>query len=195
MPEPSGAQWCARFPGSASVNDLLPEFRANVNAFLAALHQAGAAIAVSATFRPPERAYLMHWAFGIATGLPPYMCRPIDQPNTPIDPATVPALAGVDIDWTHGGNLAAARIAAQQMVTTYGLAYPAALASNHTVKRAIDMTITWQGVLGIADANGQQRAIASQPRSGMNPELWAVGKTFGVLKLPSDKPHWSDDGH
>jgi hypothetical protein len=37
--------------------------------------------------------------------------------------------------------------------------------------------------------------IASGPRDGSNPELIKVGATFGVMKLVSDPPHWSDDGH
>ena len=28
-----------------------------------------------------------------------------------------------------------------------------------------------------------------------NPALIEAGKSFGVIKLVSDPPHWSDDGH
>src|ERR1051325_10670200 len=112
MAEPSGAQWCQRFPGSNKTSDLIPDFRDRVDAFLSVLKNADAAVRVSATFRPPERAYLMHWAWGIANGFPQDMCRPQDRPGVPIDPASVPPMAGVAIDWTHGGSLAAARSAA-----------------------------------------------------------------------------------
>ena len=57
------------------------------------------------------------------------------------------------------------------------------------------MTISWQGTLTITDFDGVTRKIASSPRNGSNPELIQVGKTFGVIKLVSDPPHWSDDGH
>jgi hypothetical protein len=77
----------------------------------------------------------------------------------------------------------------------YEIQFPAALVSRHTQRRAIDMTIGWQGTLKITDFDGVAHSIASSPRDGSNPELIAVGKTFGVIKLPSDPPHWSDDGH
>jgi hypothetical protein len=57
------------------------------------------------------------------------------------------------------------------------------------------MTISWGGTLNIRDFNGKVHAIASGPRNGSNPDLIAVGATFGVIKLVTDPPHWSDDGH
>jgi hypothetical protein len=181
MSEPSGAQWCARFPGSKSIDDLLPDFRDKVRAFLSRLTDAGANVRVSATFRPPERAYLMHYACMVG--------------KSGQDPAAVPAMAGVDIDWSHGGDLSTAKQAAKAMMAGYGIAFPAALVSRHTQHRAIDMTIGWRGTLTITDFDGKAHAIASAPRTGSNAELIGVGRTFGVIKLVSDPPHWSDDGH
>ena len=57
------------------------------------------------------------------------------------------------------------------------------------------MTIGWQGTPNIRDFNGQRHAISCCPQNGSNPELIAVGATYGVFKLVSDPPHWSDDGH
>ncbi|MND07346.1 hypothetical protein D3C83_292530 [compost metagenome] len=57
------------------------------------------------------------------------------------------------------------------------------------------MTIGWQGTLKIIDFDGVEHKISTAPRNGSNPQLIAVGKTFGVIKLVSDPPHWSDDGH
>jgi hypothetical protein len=57
------------------------------------------------------------------------------------------------------------------------------------------MTIGWQGTLAVMDFDGRMHRIASGPRNGSNPDLIAVGRSFGVVKLPSDPPHWSDDGH
>jgi len=81
------------------------------------------------------------------------------------------------------------------MMAGYQIQFPAALESRHTQRRAIDMTIGWQGTLNIRDFNGQTHAISSSPRNGSNPDLIKVGATFGVIKLASDPPHWSDDGH
>lgn len=82
------------------------------------------------------------------------------------DPALVPAHEGIDITWTRAG--------AAEMVEGYGLAYQPSLTSRHIQRRAIDMTIT--GWTGTASA------------------LHALGASYGVHKLVSDLPHWSDDG-
>lgn len=180
MSQPSGAAWVEQFQTSKSVADLLPDFAAGVNAFLATLRAAGATVTINATYRPPERAYLMHWCCMIASGH---------------DPETVPPMAGVDIDWTHGGDTAAARAGAEAMANAYDISYPAALVSRHTQRRAIDMTIGWFERLVLKDNDGKSWSLDVAPRNGANPSLWAIGKTFGVIKLPSDPPHWSDDGH
>jgi hypothetical protein len=180
MAELSGPQWCARFPGSAKTGDLLPDFRDRVDAFISAMQSAAASVRVSATFRPPERAYLMHWCCMIA--------------DSGQDPAAVPAMAGVNIRWAHT-SLANSKAAAAAMKKQYAIKFPAALVSRHTQRRAVDMTIGWQGTLAIRDFDGKLHHITSAPRDGSNPELMAVGATFGVIKLPTDPPHWSDDGH
>ena len=181
MSEASGPQWCARFPASTALDDLLPPFADRVRAFVSRLERAGAQVTVQATFRPPERAWLMHW------------CCMVGQSGQ--DPDQVPVLSGVAIDWTHGGDHVAARTAARRMMARYDIAFPAALVSRHTQRRAIDMTIRWQGSLRITDFDGRTRVIARPPRTGSNPQLAQVGASFGVLKLAKDPPHWSDDGH
>ncbi|MBI3677689.1 MAG: peptidoglycan-binding domain-containing protein [Proteobacteria bacterium] len=186
MSEPSGPQWCSRFPGSAATADLTPDFRDRVEAFLSQLKHAGASVSISATYRPPERAYLMHWCWMIA--------------REGVDPAGVPPMQGVAIAWLHKSSssapdIAASRSAAAQMVSTYDLRFEPSLTSRHTQRRAIDMTIGWSGTLTIRDFNAELRKIASLPRDGSNAELIDVGASFGVIKLVSDPPHWSDDGH
>ena len=111
MAELSGSQWCARFPGSRSVNDLAVPFRNSVVAFLSALHAADppATVVVNATLRPPQRAYLMHYAWLIAHGQ--------------IRPGAVPPVDGVDIIWDHPDAISAA----QAMVDTYRMAFVGAL--------------------------------------------------------------------
>ncbi len=178
--EKSGAQWVARFPTSRSVDDLSDDFRPKVEKFLAALDKAGASVSIAATFRPVERAFLMHYSPMVADGS--------------IAPDKVPAKTGVDIDWDHG-DLAASKQAAQAMANGYDIAFPAALASRHTAHAAIDMDITWSGTLEIVDGNGKTVSIGA-PRSGSaNSTLHEVGASYGVNKLIKDKPHWSDNGH
>ena len=173
----SGPDWVSQFPQSKSVDDLAEPFRDNVNRFLSALSDAGAAVSIAATLRPPERAYLMHYSFLIARG--------------GADPSGVPAMPGVDIQWAHDE----AKSAAEAMVRGYDIVFQPVLASRHTQGLAIDMDITWQGSLTIADAQGVTTTIASLPRSGGNGALQAVGNSYGVKKLATDPPHWSSDGH
>lgn len=190
MSEPSGPSWCAQFPGSKSLDDLLPAFGDPVRAFISQMQNGHATVSIGATYRPPERAYLMHWCCRIAG----YVDKKTGQ--LVIDPAgAATAMPGVDIDWTQAGDGQAAKTAAAQMVSGYGIQYPAALVSRHTQRRAVDMTISWSGDLTITDFNGVAQTITAGPRNGSNPALVAVGKTFGVIKLMSDPPHWSDDGH
>lgn len=179
MAEPSGAQWCARFPSSRSVDDLTEPFRTSVRAFLAALAAAKlpATVTVGATLRPPQRAYLMHWAWAIA--------------HHQVQPAHVPPMPGVDILWDHPDAVAAA----QAMVKGYGMVFAAALNSGHTTGKAVDMDITWIGSLAIQDHSGAVHTITAGPRDNSNRELQKVALSFGVHKLSSDPPHWSIDGH
>ena len=183
--EVSGTVWVQRFPGSTSVNDLEPVFRNNVNRFLAALRAAGASLRINSTFRPPERAYMMHFAWSIVRGL--------------IAPNQVPARPGVAIIWDHGDAAASLR-GAQQMVDGFGLGQlnvAPALNSRHTERKAIDVKIEWNGTLRIKRADGQSVAIASEPRNGINPDLMKAVATYNVIhffKPAKDVPHWSTDG-
>lgn len=185
--ERSGAAWVSRFPGSASIDDLEDGFQQNVARFVEAMRAAGMTVVISATHRPAERAYLMHWAWKIA--------------NNQSSATNIPAFSGVDIQWDHG-NPTDSRNAAVAMVHAYGMSglqVAPALQSRHTEQRAIDMTISWSvPTISIVDATAQVVAINSTPRSGMNATLKAVGRSYGVIKFiggATDKPHWSTDGH
>src|SRR5215831_9873173 len=183
--ELSGAIWVNRFPTSKSTDTLADGFRQNCDAFLAALANAEATVTISATLRPPERAYLMHWSFVINTG--------------EVDPEDVPRQRGVEIEWVHRSrngspDLRASRAAAAEMVHGYGIVHRPALTSLHIFGKAIDMNVEWEGTLRIKQKNGTAKLIRSLPRTGLNHELWAVGATYSVFKLPSDAPHWSNTG-
>jgi len=183
--ELSGADWCTRFLGSTSTDDLDDDFKTGVKSFIGAMKQGGASVSVAATYRPPERAYLMHWSWMIANGK--------------TEAADVPAKAGVNINWDHG-NAETSKSAANAMVSGYGMSglkVAPALRSRHTEKKAIDMTISWKKDLVIVGADGNEVTIKTEPRTGMNEELHAVGAGYGVVKFwkgDADKPHWSTDG-
>jgi hypothetical protein len=184
---PSGPQWVGKFPNSASTDDLVDPFRSNARKFIAALKAAGAAVSINATLRPKERAYLMHWSFCIA--------------REDYDPEKVPAMQGVNIQWAHrdaNGNklMDASKQAAEQMVQGYDIAFRPVLISRHTQGLAIDMDILWTSAeLTIKDGAGKSVTIRTGAKDGSNPQLHEVGKSYGVTKLLSDPPHWSNDGH
>jgi hypothetical protein len=81
------------------------------------------------------------------------------------------------------------------MVHCYSIVHRPALTSLHIFGKAIDMSSGWKGALKVKQKNGTSKTIGSLPRTGLNHQLWAVGVTYGVLKLPSDPPHWSSTGH
>jgi hypothetical protein len=179
----SGAAWWhanqARFPNSAAVNDLEPDFAVKVERFISALRAGGAAVQVSATRRNKIRAYLMHYSWDITREL--------------VRPAEVPAEPGCTIVWDHGDqqrSIAAARA----MVDLFGVVFRPSLTSRHILGRAIDMTITWPGTIEVRDAGGRPVRLSS-PGAASNSALHAIGASYGVLKLLSDPPHWSDNGH
>lgn len=186
--ELSGSVWTPRFPGSKITDDLTPAFRICVDSFIAAIEAAGAQHVINSTYRPPQRAYLMHWAHEIY--------------RNDFDPAEVPSMAGVEIEWEHP-TLAESVAAAKQMVEAFRIGKLAAktapaLNSLHTIREAIDMNIWWDGDLVINNMDGTEVSIDTTPRTGMNRQLKAVGRTYGVIKFlggAADKPHWSTTGH
>lgn len=190
MPNPktlSGPLWVSKFPNSTSIDDLDDDFKAKVKKFTAALNAAGSAVTINATLRPEERAFLMHWSYKVA--------------KENYDPEKVEEMAGVDIDWVHldaKGNKStdASKLGAKQMVDGYGIVYAPVHPSRHSEGKAIDMDISWTSVeLKIKDATGKDVTIKTGDKDGSNPELHKVGKSYGVIKLLSDPPHWSTDGH
>lgn len=75
------------------------------------------------------------------------------------------------------------------MVDGYRIVFRPSLTSRHTEGRAIDMNIA--GAIGrtIVDATGRERTV------GSSADLHEIGRSYGVIKLATDPPHWSDDGH
>ena len=179
----SGTTWWranqAKYSNSSAVSDLETVFGGKVKKFISAMTAASASVNVSATKRSKIRAYLMHYSWKISKGL--------------VSASAVPAEPGCPIKWDHGTD-AASRKAATEMVGLFGIVYQPSLTSRHISSLAIDMTINWSGTLTIKDGAGKDVALTS-PSSGANTGLHKVGATYGVIKLLSDPPHWSDNGH
>ncbi|MGW1769463.1 hypothetical protein ACWCQL_36135 [Streptomyces sp. NPDC002073] len=196
----SGSAWAAKFPGSKSLDDLAPGFREKVKAFNAAMDAAGVTVKPKATYRPAERAYMMHYAWQVWKKAVPANKVPAFKPAK--------GQSAVDICWQHTDangkfDSAASVAAADRMVGALGLDRTNKLAPSlntlHTPRLAIDMTTTWAAnSITITDKTGTRVKIATTPRTGMNTKLWAVGKTYGVIHFSpaaKDKNHWSYNGH
>jgi hypothetical protein len=86
---------------------LTPSFKAKTGKFIEALKAAGVKAKPAATYRPKERAYLMH-----------YWCK-IDRSKISAD--KVPPVESVDIEWVHRDatgkmDVEAPRAAAREMM-------------------------------------------------------------------------------
>ena len=186
--ELSGTVWVGRFLAQDTTAFLKPDFQLSVDRFISAMRAGGARVRISNTLRPKERAYLMHWAHKIY--------------RNNVNPATVPSMPGVNIDWVHATLEQSVR-AARNMVHGFviqnlGANTPPALNTLHTIGEAIDMSISWSGNLTVAKMDSTLVTIDTQPRTGMNLMLKQVGRTYGVTKFVggnADKPHWSTTGH
>lgn len=190
MPEKSGTYWVtwanAHARNSSSVEDLEDVFKAKVKEFIKALEDAGATVDITATRRHENRAYLFHWCWKVALNK--------------VKASQVPAKTGVDIVWDHGDETRS-KEGAQAMVTGFGLAVPPdstdppALTSNHIAGKAIDMDITWTGKIKVKRKTGTEVEVEYKDNVNANTALHGVGDSYGVMKLTSDAPHWSFNGH
>jgi hypothetical protein len=150
-----------------------------VERFITAIERVGGHVVLTATRRPRERAYLMHYSWLVSRGL---------------NPASVPAYDGIPvaIDWVAGG-----KVGAQEMVDGYALRYQPSLTSRHIEGQAIDATFSWDGSLLVMNGAGVRVVLVSTANGGSehaNTRLHDVGRSYGVVKLISDPPHWSTDG-
>lgn len=173
----SGKIWTKFFPKVNTLEALVSPFKESATAFIQAMQAASVNVKITATLRPPQRTYLMHFSFLIAKGKQ--------------DPNTVPPKADVNIEWDHG-NLATSIKAAKEMVAAYGIATSTtapALQSNHIAGKAIDMTITNFKGKKIKRSDGTSVTVNSFD------DLIKVGESYQVFhKLPDDLPHWSVTG-
>jgi len=181
----SGVEWEPVFPSSNSLSRLSISFGSNVKRFLSAVDAAGAHPSIITTYRPLERAYLMHWSWLIV--------------KSNINARTIPPKAGVYIDWWHGTQ-SASRAAAAELLPKFGIGknkVAPSLSTLHSIGEAADISITWSGTLKIKDASNVVHIISRGPRSSLNAELTKVARTYNVLhytNAAADENHWSSTG-
>lgn len=185
--ELSGPAWCARYPGSSSLNSLNASFKAAASAFIDAMRAAHFTVKVNAALRPIQRSYLMYHAFEIAKGRE--------------SPDKVPPWDGVNIDWVHrkpdgSMDLEASIKAAKAMCAGYQINIHSAKQavgrpgkSRHNFGAAVDMNISGYVGKTMKDASGHDVKINSFA------DLKHVGDGYGVTYFPKENMHWSDTGH
>jgi len=180
----SGPDWAVAFPDSRRVADLEPAFRSSTLRFFKALHDAGATLNVRATRRPPQQAYLRHWAWAIAIGSH--------------DPRGVPPMRGVDIEWWHG-DLRESRRAAQELLEAFQsdqLAVAPALCTKATRGLTLEFGAGWAGKLNVRLAGGSKCQLSSRPRDETNSKLAEVAAGYGVARTGtawSPRADWTGD--
>lgn len=185
--ELSGKAWCARYPGSDSLDSLNASFKAKASAFIGAMDNAGIKVHINAALRPTERSYLMFTAFQIAKGKE--------------SPDKVKPYTGVNIDWVHrkaDGSMDkdASIKAAKEMCAGYKISVTSAKQavgrpgkSRHNFGAAVDLRITGYVGKKMKDASGNDVEIKSFT------DLKNVGIDYGVIYYPKENMHWSDTGH
>lgn len=182
---PSGASWVDRFPISDDPHHLDSEIRSLWTPFQSVMETAGADVEILATQKPPERAYLMYWAWRIA--------------KEDYDPQQVPDMEGVNIRWWHG-DLQASRNAAWQMVHGYDIGdhkEPPPRVSPYTEGQVIATRITWQGDLTLFRGDPTRELVITEgPHDATNEALIELAEIhFGLVHLltveDSDEVHWT----
>jgi len=183
---PSGASWVDRYPPSKRLQDLDSNFGSDVREFIAVLEKGGATVEILATQIPPERAYLIHWAWRIT--------------QEGFDPRHVPYMDSVDVRWWHG-DLGTSREAAWSMVHGYRieeLDEPPPLVSPYTEGQVVAMRIRWRDALRLYPDSPQEQIITSNPQDGTNLDVMTLAEIHGLehlLTVPdSDEVHWAMPG-
>jgi hypothetical protein len=183
----SGADWKAVADANGWINSV--EFSAldatwgpRAEAFVNGLRAAGAQVRIEAGLRHPNRAFLMHYAWGVAKAK-----------YTPAQANTACRGRGIDIEWDHG-NTNASRAAAQALVDAFDLVRQASITSNHIRGLAIDIVIS--DLPSSITMNGRTYSTRQGASSTAAAESVApIGKAMGVIWYgPSDWVHWSHNG-
>ncbi len=206
--DPLGPRWTARFENPETEAEMLAalerhgrgDFAARLGTLLAQLRDQGAEAYVYSTVRSPERGYLIYGSFilsraGSASEVRERVAR-LDRLNREW---------GLDIPirWDHPGGPQATIAAARRMANAYDVVYATehgARHSSHYDGVAVDFAVmdlprrlTLTAPQGGA-SRGFDLSAPEQTRDlNLTPKLidW-VEQHFGLRKLRSDYPHWSD---
>ncbi len=185
------------FPDNGTLSALQSDFGTKARTFIRALEAGGVTVRITGVYRPPQRSYMMYYSKlitdgGISASRVPTFSSIKNANNARND-------EDVDIDWTHGGNNAAAIAGARAMRNGFGYGsnpVGAAYRSNHNKGLAVDMRFVpaWGVGKTVRNASGVSVTIRNKQ------DIINIGLTYGVKHWDSspkrrrDDPHWSENG-
>jgi hypothetical protein len=206
--DPLGPRWSARYVNpqteAAKLRALRErgagDFATRIQALLGQVRRQGSEAYLVSTVRHPERGYLMYGAFILsrASDLDEVARRvaKLERLNRAWD-------LGIPIEWRHPDSWRATVEQAQAMADAYNVAYASqsgARSSRHYEGEAVDFVVVdlpRRLTLTAPDGEAERRFDLSAPEESrdlnLTPRLleW-VEAHFGMAKLRSDYPHWTD---
>lgn len=163
------------------------------------LRTQGAEVYINSTVRSPERGYLMWGAFVLSRSENERALRATVQR---LDQANREWGLDVPIDWHPTGGWRVTREAAREMADTYEVVFATekgARSSSHYGGQAVDLVaLDLPRRLLVEAPSGERRTFDlsgdEEPLDlSLTPSLVAwIEAHFGLRKLRSDYPHWSD---
>jgi hypothetical protein len=184
----SGTRWhsiadARGWSNSTAFSSLDPSWGTRARGFVELLRASGAAVDVSAGRRHPSRAFLMHYAWGVAHGQ-----------YTPAQANDASRAHGIPIDWDHG-DATTSRAAALAQADAFQMVTQAVLDSSHIRGLAIDVTISNLPASITIDGRTHAMARGASGRTA-DSSVAAIGRAMGVIwGGPGDDVHWSHNGH
>ena len=207
--DPPGPGWAMRYRNPQGEADMLAalshqrkahSFESRIHDLMTQLRTQGAEVYLNSTVRSPERGYLMWGAWLLSRSDDE---RELRRTLAKLDRANVDWGLDVPIVWWHPAGWRATREAAREMADTYDVVYATekgARSSRHYTGHAVDLVaVGLPRRIELAAPDGARRTFdlsaPDQTRDlSLTPRLieW-IETHFGLSKLRSDYPHWSDE--
>lgn len=205
---PPSPEWTVRYQNPSERDAMLeaidaerPEsdFRPRLSSLLEQLEAQGAEVYLASTTRSRERGYLMWGAFTLSRASSE---KQLNERVAMLDDRNRSWGLEVPIQWKHPDGWEATRDAARRMAETYDVVYATesgAKSSNHYGAIAADVVgLALPRRLTLTAPDGATRSFdLSDPSESrdlsLTPRLidW-IEQHWGLTKLHSDYPHWSD---
>ena len=205
--EQLGPRWTARYPNPETVEEQLlalhearptATFPSRIGALFMQLDQQGAEVWLTSTVRRRERGYLMWGALLLARAT----SNDIPKTVARLEEANEKWGLNLPIQWSHPQGITATQEAARQMAEAYDVVHATengARYSHHYTGLAVDLVavaLPRSLTLMAPDGARQHFDLSDEKHTrdlSLEPELieW-IEAHFGLRKLRTDYPHWTD---